>query len=280
MTQITEDTFEQVLQVFGGPSLFDLRETAFIDPYGMVGLLEMGELFESEGIKKTLRLPESEEVLKYLERMDFFKFADRYFGLEPLKPRLSEKYLRSSYSDVLLEITPIEKSNDIHFIVGKVKDRGHAILARHLNYDGNTINGFIVALSEVCQNIIEHSEYKGFVGIQKYHFQNLNKNVVKIAVMDIGIGFRKSLSERLSLRSDLDAIEKGLLHGASRFADKGRGHGLSAVRRFVKQWNGKLSIRSGTARLSIIPEWARGKAKEHNLAYFPGAQINIMLPEV
>ncbi len=280
MTQITEDTFEQVLPTFKESSTIDLRETTFIDPYGMVGLLEIGELFKLDGIKKILYLPESEEVLKYLERMDFFKFADRYFSLEPLTLQISEKYLRSSYSDVLLEITPIEKSDDIHFIVGKVKDRAHSILTRHLNYDENAINGFIVALSEVCQNIIEHSEYKGFVGIQKYHFQNLNKNVVKIAVMDIGIGFRKSLSERFSLKDDLEAIEKGLLHGASRYTDKGRGHGLSAVRRFVKQWNGKLSVRSGTAKLSIIPEWARGKAKELNLAYFPGAQINIMLPEV
>ncbi len=280
MTQITEDTFEQVLPTFKESSTIDLRETAFIDPYGMVGLLEIGELFKLDSIKKILYLPESEEVLKYLERMDFFKFTDRYFNLDPSKPPISEKYLRSSYSDVLLEITPIEKSDDIHFIVGKVKDRAHSILTNHLNYDDNTINGFIVALSEVCQNIIEHSKYKGFVGIQKYHFQNLNKNVVKIAVMDIGIGFRKSLSKRFSLKNDLEAIEKGLLHGTSRYADKGRGHGLSAVRRFVKQWNGKLSIRSGTARLSIIPEWARGKTKELNLAYFPGAQINIMLPEV
>lgn len=280
ITQITEETFEQFLHNFKESSVVDLRETAFIDPYGMVGLLEVGEFLKSEGIQKTILLPKSEEVLKYLERMDFFKFAERYFILEPLNPQLSEKYFRSSYSDVLLEITPIEKSDDIHFLVGKVKDRSHAILAMHLNYDESAINGFIVALSEVCQNIIEHSEYKGFVGVQKYHFQNLNKNVVKIAVMDIGIGFRRSLSERLSLKSDIDAIEKGLLHGASRFADKGRGHGLSAVRRFVKQWNGKLSVRSGTAKLSIIPQWVRGKAKEINLAYFPGAQINIMLPEI
>ena len=61
---------------------------------------------------------------------------------------------------------------------------------------------------------------------------------------------------------------------------KGRGHGLAAVRRFVNQWNGKLSIRSGTARLSIIPEWARGKEKETKLTYFPGSQINILLAEV
>ena len=280
MTQISEDNFEQVLQLFTESSAIDLQDAAFIDPYGMVGILEIGELLRAEGIKKRLLLPESEEVIKYLERMDFFKFADKYFSLEPARPQISEKYKRSSYSDVLLEITPIEKSDDIHYIVGKVKKRANAILKKHLHYDERAINGFIVALSEVCQNIIEHSETKGFVGIQKYHFQNLNKNVVKIAVMDTGIGFKKSLSERFELKSDIEAIEKGLLHGASRYADEGRGHGLAAVRRFVNQWNGKLSIRSGTARLSIIPDWSWGKEKELGLNNFPGAQINIMLPEV
>ena len=279
-TQITEDSFEHFFHLYQEKSSIDLQDSTFIDPYGMVGLLEIGEFFISQGVQKTLLLPRSEEVFTYLERMDFFQFAERYFILEPFNPRIGEKGLRSSHSDVLLEITLIEKTDDIHFIVGKVKERAHAILAAHLHYDENAINGFIVSLSEICQNIIEHSEYKGLVGIQKYHFRNLNKNVVKIAVMDIGRGFRESLSERFSLKSDLDAIEKGLLHGASRFADKGRGHGLSAVRRFVKQWDGKLSIRSGTAKLSIIPHWARGKAKDYKLTYFPGAQIHIMLPEV
>ncbi|MBI2472627.1 MAG: sensor histidine kinase [Planctomycetes bacterium] len=280
LIQITEDTFEQTLRIFEEITEINLQEVTFIDPYGMVGILEFGERLKSKGIRKTMHLPKSEEVLKYLERMDFFKFAGGYFTLKPVQPQIPEKYLRSSYSDVLLEITPIEKSDDIHFIVGKVKDRAHAILEKHLHYDERAINGFIVALSEVCQNIIEHSETKGFVGIQKYHFQSLNKNVVKIAVMDIGIGFRMSLSGRFSLKNDLEAIEKALLHGASRYAEKGRGHGLAAVRRFVNQWNGKLSIRSGTAKLSIIPTWAWGREKEFNLTHFPGAQINILLPEI
>lgn len=280
MTQITEDTFEQALHTFREAQEIDLHGVTFIDPYGMVGLLEIGEILKSKGVQKTLYLPESEEVLKYLERMDFFRFASGYFNSKPSEPNTTGKYLRSLDSDVLLEITPIEKSDDIHFIVGKVKGRAHAILAKHLHYDERAINGFIVALSEVCQNIIEHSETKGFVGIQKYHFQGMNKNVVKIAVMDIGIGFRMSLSERFSLKDDLEAIEKALLHGASRYAEKGRGHGLAAVRRFVNQWNGKLSIRSGTAKLSIIPQWAWGKEKELNLTHFPGTQVNILLPEV
>src|SRR3990172_6729975 len=190
MSQITEDTFEQLLQHVENSSKIDLVDVFLIDPYGMVGILEIGELLRSKGIRKTIQLPQSEEVLKYLERMDFFKFANRYFALEPSKPNICEKYLMSSYTDVLLEITPIEKSDDIHFIVGKVKDRAHSILARHLHYDEKAINGFIVTLSEVCQNILEHSGSRGFVGIQKYQFQkNINKNVVKIAVMDLGIGF-------------------------------------------------------------------------------------------
>ncbi len=280
MTRITEDTFEQTLKSFIHSEQIDLSKVSFIDPYGMLALLEIGELCLLEDVRKSVILPQAPEVCAYLDRMDFFTFAKRCFTLDYSSPELPEKYLRSPDSDVLLEITPIEKSNDIHSIVGKVRERAQAILARHLHYDDRAINGFIVALSEICQNIIEHSETTGYVGIQKYRFQNMNRNVVKIAVMDVGIGFRKSLSHRFKLKGDLDAIDHALLHGASRYEDEGRGHGLAAVRRFVNQWNGKLSIRSGTARLSIIPPWARGMDRERNLISFPGSQINIMLPEV
>ncbi|MCL5022070.1 MAG: ATP-binding protein [Nitrospirae bacterium] len=280
MLQATEETFERFLQCFGISRMIDLGEISFIDPCGMVGLLEIGEVLKQPGAGRTLVLPRSEEVLKYLERMDFLRLAPRYFTLDPPNPHLPAKYLRKSYSDVLLEITPIEKSDDIHFIAAKVKERAQAILARHLGYGEKAIDGFIVALSEVCQNIVEHSGDKGFVGIQKYHFQKLKKNVVKIAVMDTGMGFRNSLSHRFLLRNDLHAIEKALLQGASRFTDEGRGHGLAAVRKFVTHWKGRLSLRSGTAKLSIIPNWSRGKEKEFDLTPFPGAQINIMLPEV
>jgi anti-sigma regulatory factor (Ser/Thr protein kinase) len=279
MSQITEDTFEKILRTFIRSEQIDLRDVSFIDPYGMVGLLEIGELCVLEDVRKTIVLPTSDEVCRYLDRMDFFTFARRYFSLEDTSYDAG-KYQRSSDSDVLLEITPIEKTNDIHFIVGKIRERAQAILATHLRYDERAINGFIVALSEVCQNIIEHSENKGFVGIQKYRYQSLGRNVVKIAVMDVGIGFRKSLANRFKLRSDFEAIDKALLHGASRYEDEGRGHGLAGVRKFVTQWQGRLSIRSGTARLSIIPQWARGRDQERNLTFFPGSQINIMLPEV
>jgi len=277
MNQLTEETFEKTLHSFIRSDQIDLRGVAFIDPYGMVGLLEIGELCMLQDIKKTILLPRSVEVLRYLERMDFFSHARRYFTLEPMQPAASENV---GESDVLLEITPIERANDIHYIVGRVEERAQAILAKHLRYDSRAINGFIVALSEICQNIVEHSENKGFVGIQKYRYPSMNRNIVKIAVMDAGIGFRRSLASRFKLKGDLEAIEKALLHGASRHEDEGRGHGLAAVRRFVEQWHGRLSIRSGTARLSLIPTWSRGRERDMNLVNFPGSQINIILPEV
>ena len=277
MNQLTEETFEKTLHAFIRSDQIDLRGVTFIDPYGMVGLLEIGELCMLEDVKKTVLLPRSTEVLRYLERMDFFTNAKRYFSLEPMHAPPTGS---AGESDVLLEITPIERANDIHYIVSRVEERSQAILAKHLRYDGKAINGFIVALSEICQNIVEHSENKGFVGVQKYRYPSLGRNIVKIAVMDAGIGFRRSLSGRFKLTSDLEAIEKALLHGASRHEEEGRGHGLAAAKRFIEQWQGRLSIRSGTARLSLIPKWARGREREMNLVNLPGSQINIILPEV
>jgi anti-sigma regulatory factor (Ser/Thr protein kinase) len=280
LTYLSDDTFEAFLNQISNNDSIDLSNVSFIDPYGMVGVLEAGRYLKSSIAEKNLILPSSDNVLRYLERMDFFKYAKQYFNLISEKRQLSDKYLRSHYTDVLLEITPIAKSDDIHFIVNKVKKRAHTILHKHLHYNERAINGFIVSLSEICQNIVEHSEHTGFVGIQKYRFHKLDRNVVKIAVMDLGIGFRSSLSQRVPMTNDLSAIEDALLHGISRHEDKGRGHGLKGVKRFVRQWHGKISIRSGTARYSIIPDWGWGRERERNLGFFPGSQINILLPEV
>jgi anti-anti-sigma regulatory factor/anti-sigma regulatory factor (Ser/Thr protein kinase) len=264
----------------------DLGDVTFIDPHGMVGILEFGCYLRSMGKEVILRLPRSEDVPKYLERMDFFRFRPRLFVLDPPFLDLTAKYHRSIASDVLLEITPIEKSDDIHFIVDRVRDRAGSILEAHLHYDERAIHHFIVALSEVCQNILEHSQNVGYVGIQKYFYaKSLAKNVVKIAVMDLGIGIKNSLTPRFSSVygekwSDLLAIERALLHGASRYEDVGRGHGLTAVRKFVRKWNGKISIRSGTAKLSLLPSWEKGSRRLSGIPFFPGTQISLVLPEM
>jgi hypothetical protein len=52
------------------------------------------------------------------------------------------------------------------------------------------------------------------------------------------------------------------------------------VRRFVERWQGKLMIRSGSARLGLIPAWERSAARQSKLIPFPGTQVSIVLPEL
>jgi len=289
-----ENVFRQVagrLERAEAGSARDLRpvidgtKIQFIDPYGMVGLIEIGRFLSGLGLSPFLSLPPAGDVAHYLERMDFHSVARGMFDLEDNAPKDGWSESRREDSDVLLEITPIAHTCDIHGMVAKVAERANLILQKHLHYNDRAIHAFIVSLSEICQNILEHSENTGFVGIQKYFYhRSLGKNVVKIAVMDLGIGIRHSLGSRLSGRygedwSDLVAIEQALLFGASRHEESGRGHGLTEVRKFIKQWNGKITIRSGTAKISILPPWERGRPRFSRLSSFPGTQINIVLPE-
>lgn len=53
MYQVVEEFFEHVLEDYGKSPAIDLRDAGFIYPYGMVGLLEIGELCRSEGVRKS-----------------------------------------------------------------------------------------------------------------------------------------------------------------------------------------------------------------------------------
>jgi hypothetical protein len=75
------------------------------------------------------------------------------------------------------------------------------------------------------------------------------------------------------------ALEEAVIRGVSRFRDRGRGQGLAGVRNFLGRWSGKLSVRSGTARIAIVPPWDDDVPLLEKLAPFPGAQVQITIPE-
>ena len=65
------------------------------------------------------------------------------------------------------------------------------------------------------------------------------------------------------------ALEAALIQGVSRFRDPGRGQGLAFIKRFLDQWEGKISIRSGTARLPSSPPWDEDVPLSERLPFFP-----------
>ena len=74
------------------------------------------------------------------------------------------------------------------------------------------------------------------------------------------------------------ALELALLQSVSRFRDPGRGQGLAGIRRYLGRWEGKISIRSGTARLSVVPSWDDDVPLAEHLPFFPGSQVQITIP--
>jgi len=98
------------------------------------------------------------------------------------------------------------------------------------------------------------------------------------------VGFRHSLEPTQSKRfgdrwGDAAALEAALIQGTSRFRDPGRGQGLAGIRRYLSRWDGKISIRSGTARIAIMPKWDDDVPMREGLPPFPGAQVLIIIPE-
>jgi hypothetical protein len=259
--------------------LFDARHVRFADPYGMVGLLALGERFTRDGVPPILHFPQSPDVAGYFTRMGFVAAAEGVFEMHDApRPRAGE-------SSVLLPITVIHSADDVHVVIEQLNEhRIGKLLSEQLGYSQADGMAFSMLLSEVSQNIIEHADAPGWVGIQTYRrWRRIDKRVVVIAVMDLGVGFRGSLEREHAARfgdrwSDATALEAAFIHGVTRFRDPGRGQGLKQIRKRVLRWGGKIAIRSGTARISDVPDWDDAEPMETELADFPGAQILIVLP--
>jgi hypothetical protein len=261
--------------------LFDARHLRWVDPGGIIGLLSAGTVArERLGPPPRLQILEGAEVTSYLARMRFFEAAEGIFDLEVRPPRRSW-----ASSDVLLEITPIATNSDIHAVVDRVQTQAGAILSKTLNYQASAVVQFSVILSEVCQNIIEHAEAPGWVAAQSYTWtKRLGRQVLILSVSDVGKGFRGSLADTHASRfgdrwGDATALEAAFIHGLTRFPDSGRGQGIQQIRKQVRRWEGSISIRSGTARIADVPDWDDTPPLEENLPAFPGAQIQMVLPE-
>ena len=279
-------TFDQFAAGFGTwpPDeriLVDTRGAQWASPYALVALLTAGQALTEAGRERPLlTVPQSDDVKRYWARTGFFSHAASLFDVHGKVPRPAA----SGPSDVLLDVTPVRASEDVHEVVGLIGANAARIMSGELGLEAKSSVGFSMALSESCTNIVEHAGTGGWVAVQAYTFRRrLGRRVVVIAVSDAGIGFRRSLESAHARRfgdrwGDATALEAALIQNVSRFRDPGRGLGLASIKRFLEQWNGKISIRSGTARLALVPSWDEDVPLSDHLPFFPGAQVQIIIP--
>lgn len=280
---LDDQSFEQVLEQLAplppdAKVLLDARHTRWASPYGLAMLLTVPQ---TRAERPALAVPELDDTMSYWSRAGFFRHAEELYELHGHVP----KRAAGGDSNVLLEITPVAKADDVHEVVGRIQQRAQHILQHELNIDAKATVGFAMTLSEVCQNIVEHAGRGGWVMVQTYRWtKRLGRRVVVIAVCDAGLGFRRLLESTPGKATsdrwdDAAALEEAVIRGVSRFRERGRGQGLAGARNYVGRWNGKLSVRSGTARISIVPSWDDDLPLAEGLAPFPGAQVQVIIPE-
>ncbi len=261
--------------------LIDAHATEWSSPVGFTALLTLGQALKEVGAPAPrLTLPANDSVTSYWARAGFITHAEPLFELHGKVPRRKA----DDQSDVLLPITPIRETKDVHTVVEHVTDRATQILRKELELEATVVGGFGQSLSETCQNVVEHAGTGGWVAVHVYNFKRrLGRRAAVISVSDAGIGFRMSLEATQAKRygdrwGDGMAIETALIHNISRFRDPGRGQGLAGTKRYLARWQGKITIRSGTARVGIIPAWDDEPPMTQALSWFPGSQVTIVIP--
>jgi anti-sigma regulatory factor (Ser/Thr protein kinase) len=280
---LDDHSFEQVLEQLAplpadAKILLDARHARWASPFGLTALLTLAQ---TRTERPAFAVPELEDTASYWARAGFFHHAESLYDLHGTYPKRWD----GAESNSLLDITAISKSSDVHDVVGRVQSRAKQIIQSELHLDTKAIIGFTMTLSEICQNILEHAGQGGWVAVQSYRWtKRLGRRVVVIAVCDAGLGFRKSLESSpghlpASRWDDAAALEEAVIRGVSRYRDRSRGQGLAGARNYVGRWNGKLSVRSGTARISIVPSWDDEPPLVEGLAPFQGSQVQVIIPE-
>lgn len=256
--------------------LVDARHARWASPFALCSLLVLAQ---TRAVRPQFIAPEGDETASYWARTGFFKQAERFY--EPVRPLPRS---RAGDSHVLLPVTEIGAHGDVQEVVQRVQDRAATIMHDVLGFPASSAMGFSMVLSESCQNIVEHAGTSGWVAVQTYQWRKrLGRKVVVIAVCDAGLGFRRSYEQSHGRPAsdrwdDGAALELAILKGASRFRDPGRGQGLPNIRKYMGRWGAKLSVRSGTARLAVVPAWDDEPPLTEHLAEFPGAQVQIVIP--
>lgn len=261
--------------------LIDAHAAEWASPAGFVALLTLGQAIAETGAPQpALTIPVTSNVASYWAKVGFLEAASELYELHGKVPRRAA----AGPSDVLLPVTAMRDTGDVHRVVDRVTEHATHLLRKELHLEAPVVGGFGVSLSELCQNVVEHAGTGGWVAVHIYNFRRrLGRRAAVIAVSDAGIGFRRSLEATQSKRygerwSDGSALETALIHNISRFRDPGRGQGLLTTKRYLSRWNGAIAIRSGTARVAIVPDWDDSEPMTENLPWFPGSQVTLVIP--
>ena len=275
--------FENILSMqeefFKEKIVLDLSKVSFMEPYSMLSFLILGRNYLRKTGEKLKLSNIPIHIKQYLTRMDFFE-SDVFTLTDSLKDFVMLK--RSSASSKLLEITMIPNKERqgvdvISSVIELFRKRASMILKYWMN--DSVTDYFVTVISELCQNIFEHSLDTGYIAMQTY--RSGNENIARLVIADSGIGILKSFSARNDLQysGGADLIEMALTTPIS--SKREFGYGLCQVNSIAERLNGTIFIRSDESSLTALYDRKEKSSKyifhRDGLSQFNGTQISISL---
>lgn len=258
----------------------DLSNISFIEPYSMLGLILLGKNYlRNTGSKlKMVKIPL--KIHQYLSRMDFFQK-----NIFDVNDKLDEKFFlkRSSFSRRVIEVIDIpskerESVKIITNVITLFRKRAQNILKYWIS-NHNIVDYFVTVISEICQNVFEHSLDSGYISMQTY--SSGSEHIVRLVISDSGIGIRASFFDKTNLdyESNAKLIEHALTTPIS--SKRPFGYGLCQVNSIAEKLRGSIFIRSENASVAMLYNKKNSGGAysflKNDLSKFPGTQISVSL---
>lgn len=165
-------------------------------------------------------------------------------------------------------LSPIRSRGDVQTVVAYLVSKSQ----QRLGFDTGDVLDASKVVSELCYNVVDHSQTEGLVVAQILRDRQ-GQRYISLAVVDAGVGIRASLAARHPEAAGWrhgEAIQQALGGLSSRAS--GGGAGLRSIYAVVRRYGGRLTIRSGDERLAVSAEH---QARALAGSWFPGAQIGI-----
>ncbi|WP_423223148.1 ATP-binding protein [Candidatus Amarolinea aalborgensis] len=249
--------------------VIDLSGVRFMDPYGMVCLVMLARSLQRQDHPVAFVLSRDSDAWQFGHSMGFHDQLALYSTLRNTGRTRSAAH-RDAYG---LGLTPIQASTDVALVVGRFLELARAELGFSV---GDLIDSAKI-VSELSSNVKDHSRDLGLAAAHLYRDRQ-GRRYVSIGVADMGIGIRQSLSQRHAEAghwTHAQAVAQALEGLSSRAT--GGGLGLSSVRQLVRRYQGRLSLRSGDAKLQLS---ADKQPQALHVAFFAGAQVGISFSQV
>jgi hypothetical protein len=239
------DTVFKALQRLSSTDQLDLymNQLEFAEPAGLLPFVCVLRNHLKSGGSLTIRsFPQNLDICGYLERINFYQLARCSCPHQPG---------RRKNSDAFIEITEM----DGNVLSQSVRAKIHSLIEGRVDLKNAVGESFVSACGELVDNtrhayneaITEQAaDWPPALILAQYYEHS---NTLHVTVADCGVGITRSLGAKDpqdASKGDRQAIDRALILGMKGVNRSGKGLGLAAIKKFMKQNGGVLGIRSGS----------------------------------